>query len=92
MKFKTASGSEYEINDARAVLDDYDEPFGLLVRRLSGTGEPTARVGRDTVWRICTALIPAEPVVGLPVLIHWKMNEDGSMNCTLTSPVTEVST
>ncbi len=82
MRFTTGSGSEYEVK--------YNDGTGVQVRRLSGPGKPTERQGEDVVWKGALAVYPQEPEVGKPVLIHWKMNENGSMNCTQTSPVAKV--
>lgn len=77
--FKTESGSVYEVKPTR----------GPKIRRVSGKNAPTER--QTAGWRQYQALIPAIPTVGQTVLIHWKYNEDGSMNCTMTSRVTEVT-
>jgi hypothetical protein len=75
IRFKTASGSEYEL--------EYDEGM-LHVLKVKGT--PTAR---QTPWRMCVNT--DEPKVGEPWLIHWgDFNPDGSEQCTLTSPVMEI--
>lgn len=82
MRFTTVSGSEYEIV--------YNDGPGVRIRRLHGTFRPTQRQGEDGTWGGALAIYPEVPKVGLPVLIHWKMNEDGSMNCTQTSKVAKV--
>ncbi len=82
MRFKTASGSEYEVK--------YTDSKGTLVRRISSPNEATLRQAADGVWQKVMGLYPEEPIVGQVMLFHWKMNGDGSMNCTQTSPVTKV--
>ena len=98
MRFSTVSGSTYEV--------EYHDGGGVRVRRLGNAEgrDGTARQGQDGVWKEALSVGPAEYVLGLPalaiypdqpivgfgVLIHWKMNEDGSMNCTQTSKVSKV--
>jgi hypothetical protein len=81
LTFRTVGGSIYEVEYATNK-----------VRRLSNSARaPTPRQGPDGEWREAMGIHPEQPIVGLPVLIHWKMNEDDSMNCTQTSIVTEVT-
>lgn len=73
----TASGSLYEIDQA-----------GSRIRRLSGQGPGTPRVGPDGEWR---AFMEAIPVVGEPMLIAWRQNpETYVLESTVTSPIERV--
>ena len=82
MRFTTVGGSTYEMA--------YIDGGGVQVRRLEGNRPGTERVGEDGAWQTALAVYPEIPIEGLPMLIHWKMNENGSMNCTQTSKVAKV--
>lgn len=79
--FQTQSGSIYEIDWTLSSL-----------RRLSGTGEPTKRVGSDQKWKKFHSCSP--PAVGMPVAVDWSGHEDpvlpGATPMTLTSPVVSI--
>ena len=60
MKFKTASGSQYEINTKTKHI-----------RRLSGTKDPTTRQGKDGNWRKYDAVFPDPIEVDASVMICW---------------------
>lgn len=78
--FSTETGSEYELNLTEKKI-----------RRLTGTHGPTPRQGQDGEWRTFSAIGPEVPCLGQTLLIEWGVqNEDGSEQCTVTSPVTSV--
>lgn len=78
LRFLTESGSIYEI--------DHTE---RKVRRVSGKGPGTPRVGTDGSWR--TFMDLNQPTVGNAVLIQWRLNPDsGALETTLTSAVQRV--
>ena len=80
LNMMTESGSLYEIN-----LEE------KRIRRVTGNGPGTPRVGPDGEWRTFTDLHPAAPVVGASLLIMWRQNpETGVLETTLTSPVQRV--
>jgi hypothetical protein len=60
MKFKTASGSQYEINTETKQI-----------RRLSGNADPTGRQGKDGDWRGYASVFPDPIEVGSSVVICW---------------------
>lgn len=89
MKFKTKSGSRYEL--------DID---GKRIRRLGGVKEPTHRQGVDGEWRSYEALgflgyVDKEPqfvCIGFPVIVCWSIGK-GAVSvdkCTVTSEVVEI--
>ena len=61
MKFRTESGSTYEV-----------DVENKRVRRLAGTNPATSRQGKDGDWRDFIAATPIS--VGLPVLFIWSGN------------------
>lgn len=79
-RIATETGSVYEV-DRQAKL----------VRRLSGRGNPTQRVGTDGEWKPY-ANLAFEPQVGSRLWIVWSYGDgaDGSDRCTVTSTVTEI--
>jgi hypothetical protein len=78
LRFLTETGSVYEI--------DQNE---RQIRRLSGAGPGTSRVGNDGVWRSFVGV--SGPVVGSSVLVHWRVNpESGVLETTVTSRVEHV--
>lgn len=74
MKFRTETGSVYELHDGR-------------IRRLSGTRPATANQRGDGVWREYAAVIPA-PQVGVRPLVQWGWDGD-VLRQTLLSEVVE---
>lgn len=81
MKFETASGSLYEVDEENK-----------RVRRLIGVQDPTPRQGSDGEWR--EYLDRTEIVVGQIALFVWEIvNEDLlSAKSTHTSPVKRILT
>lgn len=77
MKFRTVSGSIYEI-----------EQENNRIRRLSGTIAPTERQGSDGEWK--EYMYATVLTLNKPLIITWKINEDGSLNSTITSLVKEL--
>lgn len=58
-RFRTSSGSEYELDEE-----------AKQIRRLSGVKQPTERQGPDNVWRDYEAI--HGPELEFPVLIRWE--------------------
>jgi hypothetical protein len=84
MKFKTESGSEYEVNTDKKEI-----------RRLSGNADPTLRQGRDGDWKSYEDI--SEIVVGRSVIVFHTKNTSlfsGSPKYaipgTITSRVTNI--
>jgi hypothetical protein len=84
LKFKTVSGSLYEINtDSKKI------------RRVSGTTE-TVRATNN--WKEYDSLIPDTPIVGKQLYIWWNTkntpllagSKEGSVPVTITSIVSEI--
>ena len=71
MKFKTVSGSFYEVD-------------GGKVRRLMGSGDPTPGQGLDGDWMDCLEMSPI--TIGRPVVFGWRF-EEGILKSTMTSYV-----
>lgn len=79
MIFRTES-STYEVDRA-----------GRRIRRVSGKGPPTPRMGEEGEWRRYSDL--SEVRVGEPVVVLWAMGEESGLavaRTTVTSPVREV--
>jgi hypothetical protein len=74
MRTVTTANSVYEINEA-----DH------MIRRVSGTADPTPRQGADGVWKAYRTL----GVMLDGLLIVWGDNPDGSAATTWTSKVVE---
>jgi hypothetical protein len=82
MKFKTQSGSLYEINtDSKNI------------RRVVGTTE-TVRATNE--WRKYSKLLPDVPTIGNPLYIFWGNDTPllegslGNIPITITSVITEI--
>jgi len=62
MKFKTFSGSTYEV-----------DPNKKLIRRVSNTNgvAPTNRIGNDNEWRSYAMLVPTPISIGEQVMIYY---------------------
>lgn len=75
IKFKTESGSEYEMEWGVSCLH---------ATKVKGT--PTER---QTPGRMM--LNTDEPVVGEPYIMIWGVTDEGVLQTTITSPVTEVT-
>ena len=76
MRTVTTANSAYQINEA-----DH------LIRRLSGTADPTPRQGSDGAWKAYRTL----GVMLDGLLIVWGDNPDGSAASTSTSKVLEAT-
>lgn len=76
MKFKTETGSVYEV-------DFWNKKF----RRLSGEGSPTPRLGADGGWKDYHSI--SIPVVGEPTTVFWNNNGKATMTSRLTEVVEE---
>jgi len=75
--FETESGSWYQYNEQKN-----------MIRRVSGRGEPTARLAGRETWKSCSGLILEK---GSPAIILWGYSEDkGAMLTTVTSTVVGV--
>lgn len=74
--YKTQSGSWYEVDEERK-----------LIRRLSGPGNPTVRVGEDGVWKAYEQLTVS--MSGL--VIVWSITPEGVYQTTITSALVEES-
>jgi len=60
MRFKTLSGSVYEVDHAKS-----------RIRRITGTHAPTNSQGADGEWRpYHSALVE----LGIPAVVQWSMN------------------
>ena len=55
------------------------------VRRITGKEKPTDRQGKDGEWREYFSISNVK--LGKSMMICWKVNEDGTYNCTTTSPI-----
>lgn len=60
MKFTTASGSLYEVNEA-----------DKQIRRLNGQADPTPRMGKAGEWRTYSQLVPSPLEIGAQAMIVW---------------------
>lgn len=76
MKFKTETGSLYEV-----CLQNKQ------IRRISGETSPTVRQGQDGDWKIYESISPIE--IGNRCYITWKI-VDSVAKGTLTSFITEI--
>ena len=83
MKIVTETGSTYEIDVANK-----------RIRRLTGKGNPTPRVGKDGKWREYNSIGPVKE--GLRLAIVWS-DQLGSLGAvpgalpgTVTSPIVEI--
>lgn len=74
MKFGTASGSVYEVDEERR-----------LFRRLSGPPHAVRRLPHDGEWRAFEAIFG--PRVGGRCLVVWDLRKDLSLEATETSEV-----
>jgi len=72
MIVRTTNGSIYEVDTTNK-----------LVRRLSGRGQATVRVGEDGSWKSYHSINFSEQ--GL--LIVWRITPEGVAQSTLTSPL-----
>lgn len=75
IKFKTQSGSMYELHRT---------PAGWHMYKYQGV-----RTARQVDGRLM--LNTDEPVVGQPYIMVWGMTAEGVIQTTITSPVTEVT-
>lgn len=89
MVIHTQNGSIYEVDRKNK-----------RVRRLSGKGNPTPKLGVDGEWRLYLDIQPDPPEIDLPLLIVWdlKAKELSGANITkvevpttLTSPVVSIN-
>lgn len=76
MTFETYSGSIYEFDAAN-----------LQIRRVSGQGTPTARVGTDGDWKPCLGVYNISK--DLCAVIHWR-NAGDRAQCTVTSLIVRI--
>lgn len=84
MKFRTESGSHYEIDRTKRQI-----------RRIAGPNAPSKRQGKDGEWKHYE--FASDVVVGNQVVIFWDNSEKlldgsppGAHPTTMTSPVAEV--
>lgn len=84
MKFKTETGSEYEVNtDSKKI------------RRMTGVKEATARQGKDGEWKGYVDLVLS---VGTSAMIYWDASTHallpssfgGELPTTITSKVISI--
>jgi len=74
MKFKTVTGSIYEVD-------------GMRVRRLTGAKDPTPRQGEDGEWKDCLEM--SNISIGQSVIFGWRL-EEGLLKSTATSYVVAI--
>jgi len=74
MRTVTTANSVYQINEA-----DH------MIRRVSGTADPTPRQGTDGAWQEYSTIAPL--LDGL--MIVWGINPNGTAKATWTSKVME---
>ena len=78
MKFKTYSGSIYELDQENK-----------RIRRLTGNANPTERQGKDGDWKPYKELLNG-PEKDRSLTIVWNVTEEGVIQTTQTSYITEI--
>jgi len=86
MKFKTLTGSTYEI-----------DLTNKKIRRVSGLNDPTQRQGADGDWRNYDEVIPSPIEIDKSVVIYWGKDvpllsgsPSNAIPVTMTSPVVSI--
>lgn len=82
MRFRTISGSVYELDD-----------LNKRIRRMSGAKDPTPRQGPDGEWKTYAHLLEA-PQEGKSLVIVWAVGDDTEagplLKTTMTSMIVEI--
>ena len=59
-----------------------------MIRRLTGSKDPTPRQGKDGEWKHFVSISNIE--INTCALIVWAITEDGTNQATMTSPITKI--